>query len=153
MKKFKFKLEALLKLREFNEKRLKIEIGEILSEIQTTKDRIASIKQDISLSYETQEEMMKNPSSGQVLQFFPYYIEGRKEEIRSRENYLYSLQRKYEFTLGELAKARGEVKVIENLKEKKKTEHKKEVGKKLQENIEEAVMVRNYAREQGEDWT
>ncbi len=153
MKKFQFKLEALLKLREFNEKRLKIELGEILSEIQSTKDRIASIKHDISLSYETQEEMMKNPSSGQVLQFFPYYIEGRKEEIRSRENYLYSLQRKYEFTLGELAKARGEVKVIENLKEKKKNEHKKEVEKKLQENIEEAVMVRNYAREQGEDWT
>ncbi len=153
MKKFQFKLEALLKLREFNEKRLKIELGEILAEIQATKDRIESIKKDIILSYETQEELMQNPSSGQVLQFFPYYIEGRKEEIRSRENYLYSLQRKYEFTLGELAKARGEVKVIENLKEKKKTEHKKEVEKKLQENIEEAVMVRNYAREQGEDWT
>lgn len=153
MKKFQFKLEALLKLREFNEKRLKIELGEILSEIQATKDRIESIKRDIALSYDTQEQMMQDPASGQVLQFFPYYIEGRKEEIRSRENILYSLQRKYEFTLGELAKARGEVKVIENLKDKKKTEHKKEVEKKLQENIEEAVMVRNYAREQGEDWT
>lgn len=153
MKKFQFKLEALLKLREFNEKRLKVELGEILSEIQATKDRIESIKRDIALSYDTQEEMMTNPSSGQVLQFFPYYIEGRKEEIKARENYLYSLERKYEYTLGELAKARGEVKVIENLKEKKKTEHKKEVEKKLQEDIEEAVMVRNYAREQGEDWT
>lgn len=153
MKKFEFKLEALLKLREFNEKRLKIELGEILKQITETKDRIEQIKRDISLSYETQEKMMQNAASAQVLQFFPYYIEGRKEEIKARENFLYSLNRKYDFTLSQLAQARGEVKVIENLKEKKKTEHKKEVEKKLQENIEEAVMVRNHAKEMGEDWT
>jgi len=153
VKKFEFKLEALLKLREFNEKRLKIELGEILKQIQETKDRIESIKGDIALSYDTQEKMMENPASGQVLQFFPYYIEGRKEEIKARENFLYSLNKKYEFTVKELARARGEVKVIESLKDKKKTEHKKKVEKKLQENIEEAVMVRNYAKEMGEDWT
>lgn len=153
MKKFEFKLEALLKLREFNEKRLMVELGEILKQIHETKDRIEQIKHDISLSYDTQEKMMKNPSSAQVLQFFPYYIQGRKEEIKARENFLYSLERKYEFTKSELAKAKGEVKVIENLKDKKKTEHKKKVEKKIQENLEEAVMVRNYAKELGEDWT
>jgi flagellar FliJ protein len=58
MKKFKFKLDALLKLREFNEKKIKVEWGEILKEINTTEELIAKMNRDIDEVYAMQEEMM-----------------------------------------------------------------------------------------------
>jgi flagellar biosynthesis chaperone FliJ len=43
MQKFKFKLDGLLKVREFNEKKIKIELGEILREITAVEDKIAEL--------------------------------------------------------------------------------------------------------------
>ena len=40
MRGFKFKLEGLLKLRKFAEQKVKLEIGEMVSQIQKSKDRI-----------------------------------------------------------------------------------------------------------------
>jgi flagellar FliJ protein len=52
------------------------------------------------------------------------------------------LKKKYDKKIEELAAARGEVKVMENFKEKKKGEWTKEKNKKEQEAIEEILMMR-----------
>ncbi len=142
MKKFKFKLDGLLKVREFNEKKIKIELGEILKEITSVEDAILKMNQDIDETYRAQEEMMKEPAAGAMIQFFPFYIEGRKSDIKNKENLLWSLQKKYERKIEELAKARGEVKILENFKDKKKIEWTKERDKKEMQTIEEILMMR-----------
>jgi len=148
MKKFQFKLDSLLKVREFNEKKIKIELGEILKEINDTNDQIAKMNKDIDDSYKAQEDMMKEPSAGAMLQFFPYYIEGRKADIKNKENLIWSLQKKYERKVEELAKARGQVKILENFKEKKKTEWVKERDKKEMQTIEEILMMRRNGQKE-----
>lgn len=143
MQKFKFKLDGLLKVREFKEKQLKIELGELLKEISQVEDKIADANKAISETYDAQESFMSDPSSGQMLQFFPLFIQGKKEDIKNKENLLWSLRKKYDKKMAELAAARGEVKVMENFKEKKKDEWTKEKNKKEQEAIEEILMMRS----------
>ena len=143
MQKFKFKLDGLLKVREFKEKKIKIELGEILKEINAVEDKIKDANTAISETYDAQEAFMKDPSNGQMLQFFPLFIQGKKEDIKNKENLLWSLRKKYDTKVVELALARGEVKVMENFKEKKKTEWTKDKNKKEQEAIEEILMMRS----------
>ena len=142
MQKFKFKLDGLLKVREFKEKKIKIELGEILREISGVEEKISAANKAITETYDAQESFMKSPSSGHMLQFFPQFIQGKKEDIKNKENLLWSLRKKYEKKIAELATARGEVKVMENFKEKKHGEWTKEKNKKEQEAIEEIVMMR-----------
>ena len=143
MQKFKFKLDGLLKVREFKEKQLKIELGEILKEVHAVEAKIADANAAIAETYDAQEAFMRDPSNGQMLQFFPLFIQGKKEDIKNKENLLWSLKKKYEKKVAELATARGEVKVMENFKEKKKDEWSKERNKKEQEAIEEILMMRS----------
>ncbi len=142
MQKFKFKLDGLLKVREFKEKKIKIELGEILREIGAVEEKIRLANIAITETYEAQEAFMSDPSTGQMLQFFPMFIQGKKEDIKNQDNLLWALKKKYDKKIVELAQARGEVKVMENFKEQKKTEWTKEKNKKEQEDIDEIIMMR-----------
>ncbi|MDD4973670.1 MAG: flagellar export protein FliJ [Bacteriovorax sp.] len=142
MQKFKFKLDGLLKVREFKEKKIKIELGEILKEINEVEGKIALANKAIDETYEAQDVFMKDSSAGRMLQFFPYFIQGKKEEIKNKENLLWALKKKYDVKVTELAAARGQVKVMENFKEKKLGEYNRERNKKEMEAIEEILMMR-----------
>lgn len=142
MQKFKFKLDGLLKLREFKEKKIKTELGEILKEIGQVEEKIALANRAIDETYEAQEVFIQDPTAGRMIQFFPYFIQGKKDEIKNKENLLWALRKKYDLKIVELATARGQVKVMENFKEKKKTEWTKVKNKKEQEAIEEILMMR-----------
>ena len=143
MKPFKFKLDGLLKVREFKEKKIKIELGEILREITAVEDKIAAAEKAIVETYEAQETFMKDSSTAHMIQFFPYFIQGKKEDIKNKQNLLWALKKKYDVKIEELAVARGEVKVMENFKDKMKTEWTKEKNKKEQESIEEILTMRS----------
>lgn len=143
MKKFKFKLDGVLKVREFNEQKVKIELGTILRELNLVKEEIQKANDEITEAYNAQETALRNgKTTAQMLQFFPMFITGKKEYIKNKENLLWSLQKKYEKKVQDLATARGEVKIMENFKDKKKDEWSKEKNKKEQEAIEEILMMR-----------
>ena len=141
-KKFKFKLEGLLKLKSFNESKLRTELGSIVKEMEAVKSNIEGMRDDIKQSYVEQERVMESTTSGQLLQFFPYFIKAKKEDIKTKENLLYALEKRYQNKLVELSDAMGEVKMVTNLKEKKKDEHRKAIDKKINEESEELFISR-----------
>ena len=142
MQKFKFKLEGLLKVREFKEKKVKIELADILKEIGNTEDKISKIHFAINETYNAQEKFVADATEGRMIQFFPMFIQGKKEDLKNQEALLWALKKKYAAKIEELAQARGEVKILENFKEKKTLEHRRMVGKKEQADIEENYMMR-----------
>ncbi len=142
MQKFKFKLDALLKVREFKEKKVKIELGDLLKQMNAVEDKIRLANQAIDETYEAQETFMNDSSQGRMLQFFPYFIQGKKEDIKNQENLLWALRKKYDAKILELAEARGQVKIMENFKENKKVEWTKVKNKKEQEDIDELINIR-----------
>jgi flagellar protein FliJ len=148
MKKFKFKLDGLLKVREFREKKLKLELGEIMKEINSLKELNKELNNAISEAYRGQEQLLADSTGAKMLEFFPFFIEAKKEHIKNNENLIYSLQRKYEQKVHELTVAMGEVKVIDNLKDKEQTEYKKEADKKYQQDIEDLLHMKRHADEE-----
>jgi len=148
-KKFKFKLDGLLKVRHFKEEQLKVELGVINQEILAVEGRISQLFSEIDDSYIEQEKIYQTDTSGQLAKFFPYYIEAKREEIKSKENLLYSLKKKYEQKLSEVAKAMGETKLLSNMKDKEKTSWKKKIQKKEFSEIEEVLSMR-HPRKEGE---
>jgi len=142
MKKFKFRLESVLKIRKFKEDKIKIEIGDILKKINEKNDQIMTIESSINDAYMSQDELLAEPSTGTMAQFFPFYIEGRKRDREQKERQLDALQRAYEDKMKLLAQARGEVKVLDKMKEKKNIAHNKEQEKKRQEDIDDILRMR-----------
>ncbi len=141
-KKFKFKLEGLMKIRKFKEEQLKVELGKINQEIMVVKNRIAELKTHIKDAYASQEVTLKSQSDGQLARFFPYFIQAKREDIKNQENLLYSLEKKFEKKLKEVSKAMGETKIIDGMKKDQKEKWKKENDKKEQEKIDEVISMR-----------
>lgn len=142
MKKYKFKLAAVLKLREAKEKRIKTELGDIVSEIQRVKERIQEIDNDVEILYTSQEECVSTPSQGRMLRFYPEAVQGLKSDREGNENLLAALERRYQRKVEELKIAMGETKVMNKMKEKDFAAHKKVVQKKELETLEEIIMMR-----------
>ncbi len=141
-KKFKFKLEGLLKIRKFKEEQLKVELGKINGEVLAVKNRIIQLNEEIREAYLSQEATLQSQADGQLARFFPYFIQAKREDIKNQENLLYSLEKKYQKKLAEVSKAMGESKVIDSMKESDKEKWRKERDKKEMEEIEEVISMR-----------
>jgi flagellar protein FliJ len=141
MANFKFKLDGLLKLREFKENQLKVELGRILQEIEETKNIIVQLNKDLDEGYEAHSKVLYSGSGAKMLQFFPEFFQGKREDIRNKENLIHALTKKVDMKREELAMARGEVKIVENLKEKKLVQFTKEKNKKDLEKIEDQLAM------------
>jgi flagellar FliJ protein len=146
-KKFKFKLEGLLKLRHFKEEQLKVELGKINQEILGVKKKIDDLKVHIDETYRSQEKSFAGGTDGQFAKFFPYYIQAKREDIKNQENLLYSLEKRYQRKLSEVSKAMGESKVIHQMKDKDKETWKKATEKKEQGEIDELLSMRRTFKE------
>ncbi|MFT6069636.1 MAG: flagellar FliJ protein [Bacteriovoracaceae bacterium] len=142
MSKYKFKLEGLLKLRKFKEQQLKVELGRIVSEIQRVKNKISEYKGHIDEAYDGQEKVLKGETSGEMIKFFPYFVEAKNSAITFEVERLKGLEEQYEEKVIEMKKARGETKVIDKLKEKDKNLFMKDKAKKDFAKIEEMRILR-----------
>lgn len=146
-KKFKFKLEGLLKLRKFKEEEIKVELGKLISEEQKILDRINEIDNEVRLGYQMQNEAFDEQSKGRDAYFYPYYFQGKRKDRERCETMLYSLRKKINSKREELSEAMGNVKIMESLKDKKVQEYKKEKNKKELADQEEN-MIMNYAKKE-----
>lgn len=140
-KRFQFKLSGLLKLREFHEEKMKVELGQLISDEQKIIERISEIDRELTLGYQMQTEALGSKSKGRDTYFYPYYFQGKRADRERCENILFSLRKKIQQKREELAKAMGDVKVIENLKEKQLKDFKIEEEKKHYRDIEENIIM------------
>ncbi len=146
MKGFKFRLDAILKLKKMHEDKLKMEVGKIQVKIQDNKRQIQEDFRDIEMAYDVQSEELKNGARGENLAFYPYFEQGKKAKIAYFEEQNTLLEKQKEGLLVQLAQARSTVKVYTEMKEKEKEKYKKSISKKKQEILEEQVLSWNYQR-------
>ena len=142
MKKYKFKLASLLKIREFKEKKIKIELGKIVKTMDEIRKEIQQMNDDIDEAYEAQENLAENTVQVRHLQFFPFFWGGKQEDIKVKENLLFAYQKKYDELVKDLTVAMGEVKVIEKIKEKDLKQYNKESNREEILSNEEKINMR-----------
>lgn len=135
MKKFNFSLEKVQNLKEFKKKQAEMELGKAVQEeakIQNTLDMIARKKVDTIRA----ADEMKDIGSLYSVQHYFSLLEERKEiavEELTRAKVVTDEKR------AAMERAMREVKAIENFKEMKKAEWKKEQQKEEENAIDEIV--------------
>jgi len=138
-KKYKFKLEALLKIRRIREEQCKMEIGRIQIEMESVKKKINEQSSGISEAYELQERSLSDGATGLEARFYPYFVEAKRSHINQLDENLRELKERSDKMYRVLAKFRSDVKLIEQMKDKDKISYKKMAEKKMYQEIEEQV--------------
>ena len=137
MKKYTFKLEPVLKIRKLKEENCRMELGRLLTELNKIEVQLVHERKEIDNYFTIQESSLKNGIRGNQIQAFPMLVAAKEKNIqllmRDKNNQEQSIETKKQ----ELAVLRGELKVIENLKEKDFTEYRKAVNKEIDQKVEE----------------
>lgn len=141
MKKYKFKMDAILKLKEFNEEKAKIELGKVNKKIMEIDSKIEQHLIDIETAYTSQDEVLKSGADGRFLQFYPFYTQAKQQTIIKLKQDRVELMKEVQIRLKELVVCRNEVKVFEKLKEKDFSQWKKAINKEQDQKIEENVQL------------
>lgn len=138
---YKFKLEAVLKMRKLAEEQVKMKLGRVnikISEVmQNIKEQDASIDQ----AYESQEAGLNKGLDGQEIRFHPYFVQGKRAHIGQLKAELRMHEAEREQLQKELSRKRADVKVIEKLREKDFKQYKTKIEKKMNLQLEEDVLT------------
>lgn len=137
MKKYQFRLEAVLKLRRLKEENCRIELGQLLMQLRKIEDQINHDRSQQSTYQDIQETSLKQGVTAGQLQAFPMLLAAKDTNIAYMLKQKERQEKLIEEKRQELATLKGELKVMENLKEKDFTEYKKAVNKENDQKIEE----------------
>lgn len=137
MKKYAFRLEAVLKVRKLKEENCRMELGRLITELTKIENQLSHDKKEIDNYYNIQEAALKNGMRGGQIQAFPMLVSAKEKNIqlllRDKKNQEDLIETKKQ----ELATLKGELKVIENLKEKDYDEYRKALNKEIDQKVEE----------------
>lgn len=137
MKKYTFRLEAVLKLRKLKEENCRMELGVMMGELGRLDGQLAHDRKEIENYFKIQEASLKSGVRGDQVQAFPMLVSAKERNIQLLLRDKKIQEQKIEEKKSELAALRGELKVIENLKEKDYTEYRKAVNKEIDQKVEE----------------
>lgn len=141
MKKYQFRLEPVHKLRKLNEENCRTELGRLITELGRIEGQLTHDRREIDRYYQIQEGGLKSGMKGGQVQLFPMMVAGKERNIqllletKARQEALIEEKRK------ELSVLRGELKVMENLKEKDFQEWRKSVNKEIDQKVEEQTQI------------
>lgn len=141
MKKYQFRLEAVLKVRKFKEEGCRMELGQMNIELARIEDQLKHDELEIDNYYKIQEGALKKGMSGGQLQAFPMLVAGKNRNIDLLHQAKKLQEDKIEDKKKELAILRGELKVIENLREKDYLDYRKAVDKEIDQKVEEQTQL------------
>jgi flagellar FliJ protein len=146
MKKFIFKLEALLKLREFEEQKAIVELGRIVKSMQDLKNENSVLSEQIGECYRMQELEAKNKTTGRQMSFYPQFITAKRAHIKKNETLIIQFLKKYEAAKIVMQQRRADLKLVVKMKEKEFIEYKKENEKKMYQEIEDSYQRMRFQK-------
>ena len=117
MKNYKFKWEALLKVKILKEKKIKQNISQITSEMFKMQKLIEGLEREMMAGYRSQEKDIQSGSKARVLKVYPLLFESQIMRIEDAKNRLLSLKGVYKKKMHELNQIMGEVEVMEKMKD------------------------------------
>lgn len=137
MKKYAFRLEPVLKVRKLKEENCRMELGQLVMQLNRIDSQMAHDQNEINNYYKIQEGALVNGMSGSQLQAFPMLIAAKQENIVRLQNERKRQEQKIEDKKKELAQLKGDLKVMENMKEKDYEQYRKALNKEIDQKVEE----------------
>ena len=141
MKKFKFRLQNVMDLKEKREDEAKRNYAIILGDFQKEKDKLGSLVQSLVLfNVEFEDKISKNPEN---ISCYYQYREKLNEDIHAQRVVLDKTAQKLETAKKELMDVRKERKKIERIKEKD-FEKYIETAKKIEQNFIDEIATEKF---------
>ena len=151
MKRYQFRLEAVLKVRTMHEETCRNALGLLMVERQNLVEMIETLRHDIQSAYSEQESHLTVGMKASHVAFFPQAVAGREARIKQVEGEMAALDQRIEEKRRELAERRADLKLVENLKKKEFDEWRKAYNKETDMKVEEMVQLWDENRKpQGE---
>jgi len=141
MKKYAFRLGPVLKVRKMKEENCRMELGMLIQQLNRIEDQLLHDRQEIERYYTIQEGGLKVGLNGGQLQAFPFLVSGKNRNIQLLLRDKQIQEDLIEAKKKELAVLRGELKVMENLKEKDYTDYRKALNKEIDQKVEEQTQL------------
>ncbi len=142
MKKFQFKLEALLKYREYLAHKLKLEVASAVADVEACKLSIERTKQEQIKTVQHLSTISETGIDGNTLLRYTEYVSTLEIEIDIRNTELITLKEILIEKRNRLKKKSIDKKVIENLKDLKKDEYHHELNLMIQKESDDMVSIR-----------
>lgn len=114
-----------------------MELGQLIQQLNRIDEQLAHDKNEINTYYRIQEGGLQNGLSGSQLQAFPMLIAAKNENINRLERERRKQEQRIEEKKKELAQLKGDLKVIENLKQKDYDQYLKALNKEIDQKVEE----------------
>lgn len=114
-----------------------MELGQLITELSRIENQLAHDRREIDNYYKIQESAMKNGIRGDQVQAFPMLVAAKERNIELLLRDKKKQEELIEAKKQELATLKGELKVIENLKEKDYNEYRKALNKEIDQKVEE----------------
>ena len=140
MKKFKFSLESILKIKEFDEKRFKLELGNLIKKKEEIYSTIKKLENELDRAFSLKSSTNET-ISGKFLLSLPNVISGKRFLLEQEKEKINGVEEEIESKKKELVKSMGDKQTYVNLKEKELIKYKKYREKKISEEIEENYMM------------
>ena len=148
MKKFSFKLQNVLRLREFEEYKEKVKLGKINQEISSIDENLRDLSEDMTKVYKAQENNLKKKVQAKDVYLYEYWIRSLRGHIVQLETKKNNLKNEYEEQLALMLKQRNKVKVIESLKEKAEKNYNKEKLKDEDKKLDYLISLSHSYRDE-----
>ncbi len=137
MKRYAFRLEPVLKLRKLKEENCRTELGQLLMVLERIDNQIKHEKSEIDNYYKIQEDSMRNGIRGSQIQAFPMLVAAKEKNLKLLDSQRLRQLEFIEDKKKELAQLRGDLKVMENMKEKDYDTYRKALNKEIDQKVEE----------------
>lgn len=137
MRKYEFRLEAVLKLRRLKEENCRVELGQLQLQLARIDDQISHDRTELGRYQDIQELSLKGGVTAGQLQAFPMLMSAKEANIQALHRERTQQEKLIQEKREELARLRGELKVMENLREKDYTEYRKSLNKEIDQKVEE----------------
>jgi flagellar FliJ protein len=152
MKKFKFRLERMLQIKEHLEKERQKEMGLATQKVLNQENYLHRLNQDRQNTQQTLRPFLTGPlHTSQLLNYSRYFIKIKKNELTGRE-VLKVYCREQEKKRLELLEATKQKKIYEKLKERKRERHLKEnelLSQKEQDELATRMFIYNNKSSRG----
>lgn len=141
-KKFRFRLEAVEKVRRAKEQETLRGLASAQAKYQETLRHKQWLMEETQSALQRREMLAATPQPVLAYQLETEFITGNKVRIMQADQAIFRARKFVEKALKEVIAAKRAVKAIENLREKAFTEYKIEVRKKEQKELEELYVSR-----------
>lgn len=147
IKKYRFELEALLKIRSIEEEKALQDLGKIIAKVNSANEEVRILEQQYNEELKKFEVYLSSGQANMSFQNFNLFLNRLNDTKRKVQKYIESLQPELEEKRNKLLEVRKNKRILEILKEKRLQEYKKELLKLEQRElfeINQKIRKENY---------